>query len=93
MRVGRVVIHSTQPWPYPANLMIGAIGEALPDGEEIQLNHDPELQDAQWFPISKVREALKAPQNGIHDTPPEGHKKVWVVQGGGFFIEGVLTNW
>ena len=28
--VGRVVIHSTQPWPYPANLMIGAIGQAVP---------------------------------------------------------------
>jgi NAD+ diphosphatase len=23
--VGRVVIHSTQPWPYPANLMIGRL--------------------------------------------------------------------
>ncbi|KAK3045819.1 hypothetical protein LTS18_013575 [Coniosporium uncinatum] len=28
--VGRVVIHSTQPWPYPANLMIGAVGQAVP---------------------------------------------------------------
>ena len=31
--VGRVVIHSTQPWPYPANLMIGAIGQAVPASE------------------------------------------------------------
>lgn len=35
--VGRVVIHSTQPWPYPANLMIGAIGQAIPTGETIDL--------------------------------------------------------
>ncbi|RAL66433.1 hypothetical protein DID88_006124 [Monilinia fructigena] len=33
VKLGRVVIHSTQPWPYPANLMIGAIAQALPDGE------------------------------------------------------------
>ena len=35
--LGRVVIHSTQPWPYPANLMIGAIGQCTPGGEEIML--------------------------------------------------------
>ncbi|RPB08433.1 hypothetical protein P167DRAFT_539244 [Morchella conica CCBAS932] len=75
VRVGRVVIHSTQPWPYPNNLMIGAVGEALPDGEKIELNHDPELQDAQWFPIEKVKAALEAPQNGLHDAPPEGYKE------------------
>lgn len=27
--LGRVVIHSTQPWPYPANLMIGCVGQAV----------------------------------------------------------------
>ena len=27
--LGRVVIHSTQPWPYPANLMIGCVAQAV----------------------------------------------------------------
>jgi len=44
VRVGRVVMHSSQPWPYPNSLMLGCIGEALPGGEEIHLEHDPELQ-------------------------------------------------
>lgn len=49
VRVGRVVVHSSQPWPFPASLMIGAIGQALPgDGEKINLGHDPELEDARW---------------------------------------------
>jgi NADH pyrophosphatase NudC (nudix superfamily) len=49
VRVGRVAVHSSQPWPFPANLMIGAVGQALPgDGEKIHLGHDPELQDAKW---------------------------------------------
>ena len=61
MRVGRVVLHSSQPWPYPANLMIGCIGEALEDGEEIHLGHDPELQDATWFDLADIREALRRP--------------------------------
>jgi NAD+ diphosphatase len=43
VRVGRVVVHSSQPWPYPNSLMLGCIGEALPDGEDIHLGHDPEL--------------------------------------------------
>ncbi|KAK5134735.1 hypothetical protein LTR08_006110 [Meristemomyces frigidus] len=64
--VGRVVIHSTQPWPYPANLMIGAIGQAVPgDGEVIDLGNDPELDDAKWFSFEEVREALRVGTSGL----------------------------
>ena len=58
IQLGRVVIHSTQPWPYPNSLMIGAVGQAVPDGEEIVLN-DKELEKAKWFPVEEVREALR----------------------------------
>lgn len=57
VRVGRVVIHSTQPWPYPSSLMIGAIAQALPGGEDITL-HDKELEGARWFTLEEVRGAL-----------------------------------
>ncbi|KAG0646553.1 putative NADH pyrophosphatase [Hyphodiscus hymeniophilus] len=67
--LGRVVIHSTQPWPYPANLMIGAIGQALPDGEKIHLEHDPELEDAKWVDMDEVREALRVGTSGLGDGP------------------------
>lgn len=56
--VGRVVIHSSQPWPYPANLMIGAIAQTIPGGEAVMLKHDPELEDAKWVDLSDVKEAL-----------------------------------
>ncbi|EME81987.1 uncharacterized protein MYCFIDRAFT_165186 [Pseudocercospora fijiensis CIRAD86] len=70
--VGRVVIHSTQPWPYPANLMIGAIGQAIPTGETIDLGNDPELDDAKWFPFDEVREALRVGTSGLgEDSGPE----------------------
>jgi NAD+ diphosphatase len=58
VRVGRVIVHSSQSWPYPANLMIGCIATALPDGEKIDLGNDPELQAAKWWPIEDVRSAL-----------------------------------
>ncbi|TVY14018.1 putative NADH pyrophosphatase [Lachnellula arida] len=75
VHLGRVVIHSTQPWPYPANLMIGAIGQALPDGEGIHLEHDPELEDAKWVPIDEVREALRVGTTGLGDPAAEGYKE------------------
>jgi NAD+ diphosphatase len=73
--LGRVVIHSTQPWPYPANLMIGAIGQALPDGEKIHLEHDPELEDAKWVEMDEVREALRIGTSGLGDAPGDQYKE------------------
>lgn len=49
VRVGEVQYHSSQPWPFPASLMLGFIAKADEDhDDEIRLN-DGELEDAQWF--------------------------------------------
>ena len=69
VELGRVVLHSTQPWPYPANLMIGAIAHAVPGGEQIVLKHDPELEDAKWVELDEVAEALRVSTSGLDDTP------------------------
>ncbi|KAI1247600.1 hypothetical protein MGN70_011490 [Eutypa lata] len=73
--VGRVVLHSSQPWPYPANLMIGAIGQAVPGGETINLGHDQELESAKWFPLDEVRGALLTGVSGLGEPAPEGYKE------------------
>ncbi|RFU33427.1 hypothetical protein B7463_g2864, partial [Scytalidium lignicola] len=73
VRLGRVVIHSTQPWPFPASLMIGAIGQALPDGETINLGHDPELEDAKWVTMQELRDALRRNTSALGEEPPEGY--------------------
>ncbi|KAH6984869.1 NUDIX hydrolase domain-like protein [Ilyonectria sp. MPI-CAGE-AT-0026] len=73
VRVGRVVIHSSQPWPYPASLMIGAIAQALPgDAENIILN-DKELEVAKWFTMDEVRKALEFGTSGLGAAAPEGY--------------------
>ena len=76
IRLGRVVIHSTQPWPYPNSLMIGAVGQAIPDGEEIVLN-DKELEKARWFTVKEVREALRTGTGRLDelDKLQEGNKE------------------
>ncbi|MBS7701720.1 NAD(+) diphosphatase [Chelatococcus asaccharovorans] len=46
LAVGRVRYLASQPWPFPASLMIGCIAEALHDDITIDRL---ELEDARWF--------------------------------------------
>ncbi|KAL4903431.1 hypothetical protein BDW74DRAFT_40402 [Aspergillus multicolor] len=74
--LSRVIIHSTQPWPYPANLMIGAIAQVSdPAHENINLEHDPELEDAKWFPIEEVEEALRVGTSNLDQAAGPGYKE------------------
>ena len=52
VRVGRVVYHSSQPWPFPASIMLGFYAEGLSD--EIQIDPE-ELRDARWFSRAEIR--------------------------------------
>lgn len=52
IRVGTVRYHSSQPWPFPAALMLGFVAEAT--SEDIRLN-DGELEDARWFSRDELR--------------------------------------
>ncbi|CBY00270.1 similar to peroxisomal NADH pyrophosphatase NUDT12 [Plenodomus lingam JN3] len=75
IHLGRVVIHSTQPWPFPANLMIGAIGQALPTGETVHLGHDAELEDARWFSAEEVREGLRVGTSALGEAAGPKYKE------------------
>lgn len=44
--VGQVVYHSSQPWPFPASIMLGFHAEGLT--EDIHIDRE-ELRDARWF--------------------------------------------
>ena len=46
IHVGKISYHSSQPWPFPAALMLGFLAEAT--STDIALN-DAELEDARWF--------------------------------------------
>lgn len=59
IRVGAVRYLASQPWPFPASLMLGCAGEAL--SEEITLDPE-ELQDALWV----SREEMVAVMAGQH---------------------------
>lgn len=64
IQVGDVRLISNQPWPFPANLMLGCVGDAL--SEEIAIEDD-ELEACKWCGRDEIRQMLA-------DTHPEGHK-------------------
>lgn len=74
VKVGRVTIHSTQPWPYPSSLMIGAIAQALPEGDQINLN-DKELDNARWFSFEEVQNALISGVSALDGDAPKHYKE------------------
>jgi NAD+ diphosphatase len=60
--VGRVDFHSSQPWPFPSQLMIGFTAEAV--GGELKL--DPaEIADAKWFERAALKELLARPDSPL----------------------------
>ncbi|ORX38346.1 putative NAD+ diphosphatase [Kockovaella imperatae] len=60
IEVGPVRYSSSQPWPYPANLMVGCFGRAK-DGQRIRFDLDNELEDAQWFDRPTIRSLVSSP--------------------------------
>ncbi len=65
---GRVRYFASQPWPFPASLMIGCHAEALT--HEIVVDRE-ELEDARWFSKGEVEAMLmrKHPE-GLTTPPP-----------------------
>lgn len=51
---GDVHYHSSQPWPFPGNIMLGFYAEGL--SEEITIDPE-ELKDAKWFSKDQMRNA------------------------------------
>lgn len=78
VRVGDVGYLSSQPWPFPASLMFGCIGEAT--SKEITIDPD-EIEDARWV----TREGMVEAMAGRH---PEilGARK-------GAIAHFLLANW
>ncbi|KZT29078.1 hypothetical protein NEOLEDRAFT_697443 [Neolentinus lepideus HHB14362 ss-1] len=62
VKVWNVKYHSTQPWPYPANLMVGFYAFADPLSP-IRTDLDNELEDARWFTRAQILEVLARPDD------------------------------
>ncbi len=83
VKIGDVLFHSTQPWPYPSSLMIGCYARATTTEITVDQN---ELSDARWFTRAEVREAVLKGGKGELRLPPPlaiAHQlvKSWIEEG------------
>jgi NAD+ diphosphatase len=64
IEVDRIEYHSSQPWPFPASLMLGFTAHAVTS--EVHLR-DQELEDARWFSRADIAStgALLPPRQSI----------------------------
>jgi NAD+ diphosphatase len=63
--VGEMTYHSSQPWPFPANVMLGFHAHA--ETEAITVNAE-ELRDARWFTRAELRNGQSL---GVTVPPPD----------------------
>ncbi len=58
VRVGDCTYHSSQPWPFPASIMLGFTAEA----EDPHICLGPELAEANWFSVDDIVGGVKSGQ-------------------------------
>lgn len=84
--VGRVAYQASQPWPFPASIMLGFRAEAVTTAITL---HDEELSEARWFTAAEVRKlgewgeagaALKIPRR---DSIARHLIETWLAEAGG----------
>lgn len=69
IRLGAVSYVASQPWPFPASLMIGLHGEALSDAITIDKK---ELEEARWFSLDEARMMVdRTHPQGLWATRPQ----------------------
>lgn len=78
IRIGRVRYYASQPWPFPASLMIGCHAEAI--SEEI-VRDDAELEDCRWFSRDEVKAMLEGRHpDGVTAAPNPVAIAHWLVR-------------
>ena len=71
VRVGDVVIHSSQAWPYPSTMLVGTVGLCEKEADEKVSYPEKELGEARWFELDEVEKALDK-GHAMWEPVPEG---------------------
>lgn len=67
LTVVAVRYHSSQPWPYPSNLMLGMIAEVSDENAQPDLN---ELEAVMWLSRAEARDLVDGKLAGVSGAPP-----------------------
>ena len=66
VKVKNIKYFNSQPWPFPASLMLGFFAEAI--NEEMKIDYN-EIEDAHWFSIEELRTLQHPSINGGFKLP------------------------
>lgn len=82
VRIGACSYHSSQPWPFPASLMLGFVAKA--DSHDIVLR-DGELEDARWFTPGGLVDAVRGGEISLSPPLSISHRLItdWLRERGG----------
>ena len=87
IRVACMQYRASQPWPYPASLMLGF--HALAENTDIQCN-DGELAEARWFSRADIIQGLR--NNSLTLSTPQSISywllREWFEETGEFTLAG-----
>jgi NAD+ diphosphatase len=57
VRVGRTEYLGSQPWPFPASVMVGFLARTVDDGDVELIPDGEEIREARWWSREELREA------------------------------------
>ncbi len=67
LEVIAVRYHSSQPWPFPTNLMIGLIAEV---SDQNATPDQTELEEVRWFSRAELASVMRGEVEGLGVPPP-----------------------
>lgn len=93
LRITDIRYRSSQPWPFPASLMLGFTARAI--GDLTITRHDHELADAGWFTRADIAGAATWPSaaSGAEENGRSATSRLQAIPGGVSIARFLLDEW
>ena len=90
VRVGECDYHSSQPWPFPASIMLGFTAEAI----DPAIRLGSELAEARWFSADELVDGVKSGAVGLSSPISVSYHLIadWLRGQSGVDLSGIATE-
>jgi len=90
VRVASCDYHSSQPWPFPASIMLGFTAQAADPRIEV----GPELAEARWFSADQMLDGLGKRELVLPPRVSVAYRLIehWLRQSAGIALDSVVTD-
>jgi NAD+ diphosphatase len=90
VRVGECDYHSSQPWPFPASIMLGFTAQA----EDATITLGSELAEARWFGADELVDGIRSGSLGISSPLSVSYKLIehWLRESAAIELADVVAS-